>query len=189
MTPCLRRASACGVPAVAWVLLASPAFAQTAPSVDKLVQKHSTVFVLDNNGNEHVGRLLRIEPSSLTISTPEGEQSFEADRVSEIYRRGDSVWSGVKIGAVIGAVLGGLATKDGGCGALLDPYKPCSVGEYAANMAATAGLGAGIGAGIDALFHGRTRIYPGKQGNVWPAVTVLPDASLNHAAVVVSARW
>src|SRR5215813_11278577 len=53
----LPATSACGVPAVAWVLLASPAFAQTAPSVDKLVQKHSTVFVLDNNGNEHVGRL------------------------------------------------------------------------------------------------------------------------------------
>jgi len=166
-----------------------PALGQTAPNVEKLIQKHSTVFVLDNNGTEYVGRLLRVEPSSLTIATPEGEQSFAAERVSEIYRRGDSVWSGVKVGAVIGAILGGLATKDGGCGALLDPYKPCSAWEYTQNMAATAGLGAGIGAGIDALFHGRTRIYPGKHGNVWPAVTVLPDASLNHAGLLVSARW
>ena len=189
MTLCVRPAAARLVLGIACLLSSKSALAQTASAFDKLVQKHSTVFVLDNNGTEFVGPLLRLEPSSLTISTPEGEQSFDRDRVSEIYRRGDSVWGGVKVGAVVGAILGGLATKDGGCGALLDPYKPCSVGEYAANMAATAGLGAGIGAGIDALFRGRTRIYPGKNGNVWPAVSVLPDASLTHAGVVVSARW
>jgi hypothetical protein len=189
MTRCMRRTSAGVVLGVACLVSSRPALAQSAPNFAKLIQKHSTVFVVDNNGTEFVGRLLRVEPSSLTISRSEGEQSFEADRVTEIFRRGDSVWSGAKVGAVVGAILGGLATKDGGCGALLDPYKPCSVGEYAANMAATAGLGAGIGAGIDALFRGRTRIYPGKHGPVWPAVSVLPDASLNHAGIVVSARW
>jgi hypothetical protein len=190
MAFCVRRVIARLVLGVlSLLLLWKPAIAQSAPNFDGLVRKHSTIFVVDNNGTEFVGRLLRVDPSSLTISTSEGEQSFTEERITEIFRRGDSVASGAKIGAVVGAILGGLLQKDMGCGALLDAYKPCSVGEYAATMAVFGGMGAGIGVGIDALFHGRTRIYPGKNGRVWPAVTVAPDASLNHAGIVVSARW
>jgi hypothetical protein len=190
MSICARRTSACVVLGVAWLLLSRPALAQSADSsFADLVRKNGIIFVVDNNGSEFVGRLLRVDPSSLTMATSEGERSFAPERIIEIFRRGDSVANGAKIGAVIGAILGGLALKDGGCGALLDPYTPCSAGEYAGTMAITGGLGAGIGIGIDALFRGRTRIYPSKSGRDWPAVSVASAAGVHHASVLLSTRW
>jgi hypothetical protein len=185
----LRRLITLVVVGVACLLLPNPVVGQ---SVDRgfsdLVRKQQIVFVVDANGMEFVGRLLQVEPSSLTISTSDGEQSFARERVSELYRRGDSVASGAKFGAVVGAIVGALGTKDGGCGALLSPYKSCPVQTYAANMAIIGGLGAGIGVGIDALFRGRTRIYPGKRGTVWPEVTVASDADLPRG-IAMSMRW
>lgn len=186
----LCRLSTLLVVGVACLLLSRPVLGQSVdPRFSDLVRKQEIVFVVDANGMEFVGRLLQVEPSSLTISTSDGEKSFAPERVSELYRRGDSVASGAKFGAVVGAILGALGTKDGGCGALLSPYKSCPVQTYAANMAIIGGLGAGIGVGIDALFRGRTRIYPGKRGSVWPAVTVAPDAGLPRASIAMSMRW
>jgi hypothetical protein len=177
--------------ALGLALLASrPAFAQSADSpFSDLIRKQKTVFVFDANGNEYVGPLLRVEPSSLTIATADGEQSIAREKVSEIYRRGDSVKSGAIIGGAVGAILGGLALKDGGCGPFLGPYQSCSVGEYAGAMAVVGGIGAGIGVGIDALFHGRTRIYPGRSDSAWATVDVVPDAGVSRAGIAVAMRW
>jgi hypothetical protein len=186
----LRRRSVRLVVGIACLLLSKPVLGQSVDSsFSDLVRKQKIIFVVDANGMEFVGRLLQVEPSSLTISTSDGEKSFARERVSELYRRGDSVASGAKIGAVVGAILGALATKDRGCGALLSPYKSCSVQIYAGNMAIIGGLGAGIGVGIDALFRGRTQIYPGKRESVWPTVTVVPDGGLRHASIATSMRW
>jgi hypothetical protein len=186
----LRRLSARLVVGVVCMLLSKPVLGQSVDSsFSDLVRKQETLFVVDANGTEFVGRLLQVEPSSVTISTSEGEKSFARERVSELYRRGDSVANGAKIGAVVGAVLGALATKDGGCGALLSPYESCPVQTYAANMAIIGGLGAGIGVGIDALFRGRTQIYPGNRGSVWSAVTIAPVADFPRASIAMSMRW
>jgi len=190
MSPDAHRTSACLVLSVAWLLVSSPVLAQTAGSTfGDLVRKQATIFVVDANGSEFAGRLLRVEPSSLTIATSEGEHTFAPERIIEIFRRGDSVASGAKIGAVIGAILGGLALKDSGCGPLLAPYTSCSAREYTGTMAITGGIGAGIGIGIDALVRGRTRIYPGKSGRDWPAVSVVPDGGVHHARLAISTRW
>ena len=71
----LRRLSARLVVGAACLLLLKPALGQSVDaSFSNLARKHKTVFVVDANGMEFVGRLLRVDPSSLTISTSEGER-------------------------------------------------------------------------------------------------------------------
>ena len=73
----LRRLSTLVVVGVACLLLSNPVVGQSVdPGFSDLVRKQQIVFVVDANGMEFVGRLLQVEPSSLTISTSDGEQSF-----------------------------------------------------------------------------------------------------------------
>ena len=172
------------------LLLSAPALAQTADTgTSDLVAQRPTVWVTEFSGKESVGRLKRVDPSSLTIDTPDGERSFERRAVYAIHRRGDSVANGARFGVVLGAAAGARLTSQWGCGALLDPYERCPASTFAAVMAMTGGLGAGIGIGIDALFRGRTQIYPPDTGGLWPTVSVVPAASRRHANLSVSMRW
>ena len=172
------------------LLFSRPAVAQDLdPAVARLLERQARVIVLDNNGSEWTGRLLKIDEAAVTLATPDGPLAVSRARVAEIYRRGDSVVSGSKIGAVTGAILGVWFTKETGCGAMLSGYEPCSAREYAASVAITSGLGAAIGVGLDALVRGRTRIYPTATRGFWPAVNLAPQVSPRHAAIVVSTRW
>ena len=174
----------------ALLLLAPTAFAQDVdPRLAARLGRHARLIVLDNNGSEWTGRLLKIDEAAVTLATPDGPRSIARDRVAEIYRRGDSVVSGIAIGAVTGAILGAWFMKETGCGAMLSGYESCSAREYAGGVAITSGLGAGIGLGLDALVRGRTRIYPSETRGFWPAVNLAPQVGRRHAAVVVSTRW
>ena len=174
----------------ALLLVSRPTFAQDLdPRIATLLERHARLIVLDNNGSEWTGRLLKIDDAAITIATPDGPLSVARARVAEIHRRGDSVVSGIKIGAVTGAILGVWVTKETGCGAMLTGYEPCSGREYAERVAVTSGLAAGIGLGLDALVRGRTRIYPTETRGFWPTVTLAPQVSPRHAAIVVSGRW
>ena len=174
----------------ALVLLSRPIYAQDLePGMARLLQRQARLIVVDNNGSEWTGRLLKIDEAAVTLATPDGPLSLARARVAEIYRRGDSVLSGIKIGAVAGAILGVWFTKETGCGAMLTGYEPCSTREYAEQVAITTGLGAGIGMGFDALVRGRTRIYPTENSGFWPGVNVAPQIGPRHAAIVVSSRW
>jgi hypothetical protein len=180
----------CLLISAAFLLLSRPTFAQNLePSLATLLERHARLIVLDTNGSEWTGRLLNIDDAAVTLATPDGPLSVARGRVAEIYRRGDSVVSGITIGAVTGAALGVWFTKETGCGAMLSGYEPCSAREYAASVAITTGLGAGIGLGLDALVRGRTRIYPTETRGFWPTVNLAPQVSPRHAAIVASTRW
>jgi hypothetical protein len=172
------------------LLLSRAALAQDPdPRILRLLERQARVVVLDNNGLEWSGRLLRIDPASLTLATAEGPHSVPRAAVAEIYRRGDSLVSGIAIGAVTGAILGVWFTKETGCGALLSGYEPCSVRSYVEQTAFASGLGAGAGLAIDALVRGRTRIYPHDTRTFWPEMRVTPQVVPRGAAVVLSTRW
>ena len=174
----------------ALVLLSRATSAQDLDSrVAALLDRQARLVVLDNNGTEWTGRLLKIDEAAMTLATPDGPRTIDRARVAEIYRRGDSVVSGITIGAVTGAILGVWATKETGCGAMLSGYRPCSLRGYAERTATATGLAAGIGLGIDALVRGRTRIDPSEKRAFWPAVNLAPQVSPRHAAIVVSTRW
>jgi hypothetical protein len=161
----------------------------TEGTLDRLAEKHSTVYVMDADGRQFSGPLVRVDPSSFTIGMPEGEQSFQFDRVATNHRRGDSVASGAGIGAVAGAGLGLGLTKAWGCGALLTGYEPCPAKHYALAAAMMGGIGAGVGVAIDALVQGRTEIYPRRATHRSSAVTVVPAIGPHHASVFLATRW
>ena len=175
----------------AWLqLFSAPALAQSADPIDsRLVAKHPIVYVTDVDGTETRGRLRRVDPSSITIDGLVGEKSIERQNVLSIHRRGDSVANGAIAGALAGATLSALALADLGCGALLSPYERCPALTFAGVMGVYGGIGAGIGVGIDALFRGRTQIYPRKNDVMGSAVRVVPAVSHRHASISVLARW
>ena len=172
-----------------WAGALTPAFAQSADFLDRLVAKHPLLYVTDVDGTQTKGRLRRVDPTSITLDSPLGETSIERQKVLSIHRRGDSILNGAVIGALVGATLGGLALADGGCGALLSPYKRCSTLEFAGAMGITGGIGAGIGVGIDAIFRGRTQIYPRKNDLMGSTMRVVPAVSHRHASISVLAQW
>jgi hypothetical protein len=172
-------------------LLSVPVFAQPADPLDTaLVAKHPTVYVTDIDGTESVGRLQRVDRSWITIETSTGEKSIERQQVFAIHRRGDSLANGAIAGALVGAGLAAWILADDGCGPMLSSrYERCSVWEFAAGMGMVGGIGAGIGLGIDAIFRGRTQIYPGKAGETWSGVRIAPTITHRYASISVSARW
>ena len=139
-----------------------------------------TVYVVDNNGVETKGFLRDLGPATLTIATAEGPRQFDlATQVISVHRDGDSVKSGVVIGAVILGTLGGLyALGEESCGPGMGGIggsRPCTLREAAILVGGGAAIGAGIGLAIDALHHGRTRIYP--------------SATRHSASAVVTSTW
>ena len=113
----------------------------------------STVYVLDDTGQETTGNFLRLDADSLVVLIDGREQRFEAARVKRLAKRGDSLKNGLYLGAIIGAALGGL---------LADCFyqdRVCGTGRRAGTAAVSAGFWAAIGGGIDALKQGRTTLY------------------------------
>jgi hypothetical protein len=177
--------------AACFQLLSAPAFGQPADPLDNaLVAKHPTVYVTDIDGTESVGRLQRVDRSWITIETSTGEKSIERQHVFAIDRRGDSLANGAIAGALVGAGLAAWVLADDGCAPMLSSrYERCSAWEFAAAMGMVGGIGAGIGLGIDAIFRGRTQIYPGKAEETWSGVRIAPIITHRYASISVSARW
>jgi hypothetical protein len=102
-------------------------------------------------------------PPRLIISEKAVAAALKAEQPAMRERR-DSV----KNGAVIGAIMGGIAL--GGfvgwlCHALQEPSDPSCMPPTLLYTAVGAGIGAGAGAGIDALFARPSQYFPlGKQG-------------------------
>jgi hypothetical protein len=95
---------------LSFVLLPFIALAQPAASfedVSRTVEPNQRVAVKDIGGDTTRGSVIRVTPSSITVSTGgDGTRSFERETVSEI-RRSDRLWNGLLIG--LGA--GFLATE------------------------------------------------------------------------------
>lgn len=145
--------------ALALVLAASGAEAQTAHSFDELqriLKAGQMVVVTDETGRETKGKVADVSPSSLVLLeleiTRDGREAWTAKRtfanavVRKIVLR-DSLWNGSLIGLGVGAVPGvilgaGIATY-----CYNEATECSSLGALIA--AGIAAAGAGIGAAID----------------------------------------
>jgi hypothetical protein len=157
---------------VAVALLPASARAQpVARSFEELqraLKVGQTVVVTDESGGKAKGLVEELTALSLTIGT----RKFTEGRVTEI-RMADSLWSGVLIGAAIGA---GLAAWD----YAIDPSEPGN----AAISAVAISAGAAIGAGIDALNSGKL-LYASPRRAVGMSLLVTGK----HKGVAVSLRF
>ena len=119
-----------------------------------------TVFVTDRSGRESQGQLVTFSESEITIKTGALTKTFAAAEVSLVERKGDSL----KNGAIIGAVIGGLASALSAgevCAGPADNDGHSCAGRATVYMVFGTAFYAAVGAGIDALIPGRTRIWPG----------------------------
>jgi hypothetical protein len=152
--------------------LAIPASAQT--TFAGLNQKGvDTIFVTDRAGHETKGLLVGLTDSTVTVVTAGGPQTFVADDVVRLDRRGDSLKNGALIGMGIGVIgmLPGLAEGHATC-------DHACTGKAVGFVLMAEGLYAAIGAGIDAAIPGRTRIWPlkgSKSGG--PIISVSPHSA------------
>ena len=119
----------------------------------------STVYVLDESGQEVTGKLLRLDRDSLVILVERQELRFEAARVKRLDKRGDSLKNGAYIGALVGVAMGILAANIADCVDDTGRVGSCGAGNQVGFATLSAGLYATIGTGIDALIRGRTTLY------------------------------
>ena len=119
----------------------------------------STVFVLDDSGQEVTGKLLSLARDALVILVEGQEVQFEAERVKRLDKRGDSLRNGAYIGAVVGLVMGILSAQIADCVDDTGRVGRCGPGTQIGFAMVSAGLYSAIGVGIDALIRGRTTLY------------------------------
>ena len=146
----------------------------------------STVYVLDDTGQETTGQFLRLDPDSLVLLIDGREQRFEAAQVKRFAKRGDSLKNGLYIGAIIGAALGVFADACHDSSGRL-----CHGGRKAASVVGITAFFAGVGLGIDALKQGRTTLYeaPGSGSGSFPQQALAQRRYLGGGAVNVTLAW
>ena len=145
----------------------------------------STVYVLNDTGQETTGTLLRLDADSLVVLIDGREQRFEAARVKRLAKRGDSLKNGLYIGAIIGAALGGLLADCSYQG------RGCGTGRRAGYAAVSVGFWAAVGGGIDALKQGRTTLYeaPASGSGSVPQPPLAQQRYPGVGAVNVTVTW
>ena len=117
-----------------------------------------TLFVLDDTGAEHRGRLIRVDANELVLLVQDQERTFRRDTIRRIQKHGDSLKNGAIAGTLVGAVLSGLSiaiadcpgSGSGGCAGARAAWAVMGVAIYAS-----------IGTAIDAAVQGRTLLYDG----------------------------
>jgi 1-acyl-sn-glycerol-3-phosphate acyltransferase len=157
---------------------ASTASAQFAASFDQLVdvtKPGQTLLVIDREGNESRGRLVRVSDGSITLALKRGAREFAADEVIVIRRPDhDSVLNGAAIGGAItaGMVAITFASCDNCSG-----FFPLVVGNFV--------VGAGLGALVDAFILTPRDIY--RVGK--PRIDVRPMVGGTSRGAQVVLRW
>lgn len=144
----------------------------------------STVYVLDDTGQETTGKFLRLDADSLVVLIDGREQRFEAARVKRLAKRGDSLKNGLYIGAIIGTALGLLAD-------CFYQDRVCGTGRKSGFVAVAAGFWAGIGLGIDALKQGQTTLYeaPGSVSGSFPQQPLARRRHTGGGAANLTVTW
>ena len=142
------------------LLAAADANAQTpSPDLAAAAEKQAEVRITDDAGREFEGRLLRADDKIFTVTTPDGDIPFSFERISTIYRRGDSLRNGLIIGLTVGSVVGVLASL-GNTTCAAGTYGPCMMTSRASIIGSSIATWTALSVGIDALKRGWTRIYP-----------------------------
>jgi hypothetical protein len=155
------------------VALLIPVSASGQPPSSSLwltAERLPTIFVLDNQGIEHRGQLVRVDADQLALLIDDKEPIFKRDTIRRVQKRGDSLRNGPAIGAIVGAAVDLLAGRMQGC--------PDCIGVARAQ----AGIFTAVGTGLDAAVAGRTLLY-----EAGSPTTLLPPGG--HASVVVRRQW
>ena len=155
---------------VAFLLPVSASGQAPSSSLWLTAERLPMIFVLDEQGTEHRGKLLRVDAGQLAVLIDDEERIFKRDTIRRIQMRGDSLRNGAVIGAFFGAAVGVLAGRMQAC--------PDCIGVALAQV----GIFTAVGTGIDAAVAGRTLLYQARS----PAILPTPAG---HGAVAVSLRW
>lgn len=122
------------------------------------LQALPTGYVLDDQGVETSGRLLKLDRDGVVLVIDGAERRFDLARVKRVSRRGDSLKNGAIAGAVVGVVMGLLTGGIADC-RTDSGYGTCGAGQRVGFVVGGTAIYTAIGVGIDALIQGRTTIY------------------------------
>ena len=114
--------------------------------LSKRVHPGDTVFVTTHAEGEIRGRLVRLAPEVIVVTSDQGERTVAFNEIGWIEKRGDPVWNGALIGA---GILGWPMMA--GAGASCSPDCATVVPQA---LAVGVAVGAAIGALVDALIPG-----------------------------------
>lgn len=132
-----------------------PASAQSPEPAGVTMTGLFPVYVLDRTGEETKGRLVSLTGSAVVLQIDSTTRTFNLTDVVRVDRQGDSLKNGAIIGAVIGGVAGIITA--GGLADWTSARNNCPGARVAGALLAT-GVWSAIGVGIDALIPGRTRL-------------------------------
>jgi hypothetical protein len=62
-----------------------------SPSLWLTAERLPTIFVLDDQGTEHRGKLLRVDAEQLALLIDDKERIFNRDTIRRVQKRGDSL--------------------------------------------------------------------------------------------------
>lgn len=139
----------------------------------RLVAGQELQIVLDD-GSTHRGRLRTLDRLSLTINEGSKAVTFELARVKEVGRRGDRLWNGPTLGALVGVAATGVVMLSE-CG-----ERPGRCPDKAEFMLTYTAVGAGVGLLVDVLHVGFTTVYRRRATQI----IVLPFVSSRHYGVM-----
>ena len=134
--------------------LAVPSAAQgpTGPPPDLASLVSPTVYVDQVSGEEALGRIVRVEPEAIVLSTGGVEHRIPLAEVRRVQVRGDSLRNGAVAGALVGLAGGLLTTRLWDCGS------GCA-GQKTLFLAYSSAIYAAIGTAFDAMHTGRRTVY------------------------------
>jgi hypothetical protein len=149
------------------LLVAAEAGGQTvSPELTEAVAKHQRVLVTNDAGERFDGRMRRLDDNIFVLQTKDGNLPFSLQRISTIYRRGDSLRNGLIIGLITGAAFGILsASTSNTCSGLEEAINQSCKDSKGSRFAGQVIGWTIMSVGIDALNIGWTRIYPPRQPN------------------------
>lgn len=140
--------------------------------LSRLLKVGDTIRVTLRDRQVRTGRLIVMDPASLTIEEAGTRKTVVPGDVAAVDRRGDSLKNGTIIGLTIGAGAAGTL------GAVFEGTEPGETGRPVAGLLGGALYGAGIGLLCDVLRKGWTATYRA------PAQT-----TLNVAPVIDDKRY
>jgi len=132
----------------------------TFAELSQVLNKGTTVFVQDDNGERTKGKISELSTTSIQLATggfKDRTLTFAADRVARVSKV-DSKWNGFVIGVIAGAVPGLLLGKG------FKSWCENESGSHCNNAYAYTGgvfglVGGWIGSAIDGAIDGQTLVF------------------------------
>lgn len=109
------------------------------------------VTVEDRSGAAVAGTVLRLTPEQIVVTAKGAARVFSRTSVRRVRKRGDSLASGMKIGAIIGGALGGAFA-----GTFSGEFRGS---DFMQGVAIFGGVGLGLGLAVDAVNVGSTTVF------------------------------